>query len=100
MTTAIGFGLPDLPDNATADDVAGILLSIPGLRWDRQALADILASPPDVAKRDLLVLAASSEKPGADVMGMVVKVLETVVVVAGGIAGITGAIAGVQSVKW
>lgn len=96
----IADNLPDLPDNPTADDIAGVLLSIPGLKLDRQSLADILASPPDVAERDIQVLFASSVLPSSDTMGTFLNVLKVIVTVAGGISGVTGAIAGVQSVKW
>jgi hypothetical protein len=90
----------ELPDSPTSEDVGGVLASIPGLRWDRAAWVDLLACPKDVQLRNLTVLAASSEAPGADWAAKVLDVLKVIVVVAGGISGVAGAIAGVQSIKW
>jgi len=89
-----------LPDAPTEDDVDTVLASIPGLSWDRAAWADFRLCPPDVQKRNLVVLAASSENPGPDTMGEVLNVLKVIVVVAGGVAGIAGAISGIEAIKW
>lgn len=96
----LGFGLADIPDEPTADDIAGAVMSIPGLRLDRQALADILASPPDVAERDIQVLAASSVTTSSGAWDTFVNVLKVIVVVASGVAGVSGAISGVQAIKF
>jgi hypothetical protein len=96
----LGFGLPDIPDEPTPDDIAGAVLAIPGLKMDRQALVDILSSPHDVAERDIKVYAASAVTESHGALDTFVKVLEVIVAVAGGISGVTGAIAGIQSVKW
>ena len=100
MTTPLGFGLPDLSDSPTVEEIASVLPQIPGLHWDKQAWSDFLGSSKDAQLRDLKVLAASAQAPGVDTMKIIVKVLETIVVVAGGISGVSGAIAGIQSVKW
>ena len=84
---------------AYGDDIAGAVMSIPGLRLDRQALADILASPPDVAER---YPGARSElrTTSSGAWDTFVNALRLIVVVASGVTGVSGAISGVQAIKF
>jgi hypothetical protein len=88
----------------TADEAiesaAASLAEIPGLHWDKAAWADFLASSPEAQHRDLLILASSAENPGADWADAVLNGLKDVLLVAGAISGVTGAVAGIQGIKW
>jgi hypothetical protein len=95
----LGYGF-SLPEEFTEEDVDEVLASIPGLQWSRADWRDFRACPPDVQKRNLTILAASAQNPGPDWAGKTLTVLKVILAVASGVAGITGAIAGVQGVKW
>jgi hypothetical protein len=84
----------------TEQELDDALASVPGLSWPAAAWADWRTLPDDLKLSTLQELQASSENPGPDWAGAVLKVLEAFVAVAGGVSGVTGAIAGIQSVKW
>lgn len=94
------YGLPALPDEPSLEDIAGVLPMIPGLTWGRDAWTDFLGSSRAAQLRDLTILAASAQNPGPDWAGQVVNVLEAIVMVATGIAGIASAVSGIQAIKW
>lgn len=94
------YGLPALTDEPSLEDIANVLPMIPGLAWDRAAWVDFLGSSRAAQLRDLTVLAASAQNPGPDWAGQIVNVLETIVLVATGIAGVASAVSGIQAIKW
>ncbi len=94
------YGLPALTDEPSLEDIANVLPMIPGLARHRAAWVDFLGSSRAAQLRDLTVLAASAQNPGPDWAGQIVNVLQAIVMIATGVAGVAGAISGIQAIKW
>jgi hypothetical protein len=82
------------------DSAAEQLAAVPGLSWSQAAWKDFLSCSPELQQSMLEELVASADPPGADWAHDVLKVLEVLVAVAGGVTGVTGAISGFQSVHF